>query len=91
MEGKKSLPVLYHLADHPEDFKTLAVYFKQAAEEGIDSPAVEKAVSLLLNGNAVQKAEKQSKNLIEQSCGHIEKLYAKNEAALLITELFSHL
>lgn len=91
VEGKKSLPVLYHLAEYPEDFKTLAAYFKQAAEEGIDSPAVEKAVSLLLNGNAVQKAEKQSKKLIEQSCEGIEKLYAKTEAALLITELFSHL
>ncbi|MGI5174481.1 polyprenyl synthetase family protein [Treponema sp. OMZ 840] len=91
VEGKKSLPVLYHLQEHPEDLKKLMSYFECAAREGIDSPAVEKAVNLLLGGNAVQRALKQSTDLIEASCTRIQKLYPGTTAVRLITELFSGL
>ncbi|WP_428770970.1 polyprenyl synthetase family protein [Treponema sp. HNW] len=89
VEGKKSLPVLYHLEEHPEDFEKLAACFKQAAEEGIESAAVEKAITLIHTGTALQKASEKSKTLISDACKTIEKLYPGTEGASLIGELFS--
>ena len=89
VEGKKSLPVLYHIQERPEDFEKLAACFKQAAAEGIESPAVEKAITLLSAGDALKKASQKSKTLIADASQKIETLYPDTEAAALIRELFS--
>ena len=56
VEGKKSLPVILHIEKHPEDAPTLTAYFEQAQREGIDSPAVEKAIALLSRSVSEAKA-----------------------------------
>lgn len=89
VEGKKSLPVLYHIQERPEDFEKLAACFKQAAAEGIESSAVEKAITLLSAGGALEKASVKSRSLIADACKKIETLYPGTEGAALITELFS--
>ena len=91
VEGKKSLPVLYHLQKNPGDFKTLAAYFAQAAAEGIHSPAVENAISVLTSGDALQKAQEKSSQLIETSCAGFQNLFPHTEAAAVIGTLFSAL
>ena len=82
VEGKKSLPVLLHIQDKPEDKAQLSAYMAQAAKEGIDSPAVEKCIALLETSGCIQKACQQGKKLIEENCKLLED-------SPLIFELFN--
>lgn len=65
VEGKKSLPVILHIEKYPEDAAALTAYFEQAQREGIDSPAVEKAIALLSSSGSIADAEKQGKKTID--------------------------
>lgn len=65
VEGKKSLPVILHIEKYPEDAAALTAYFEQARREGIDSPAVEKAIALLNSSGSITEAEKQGKKTID--------------------------
>lgn len=56
IEGKKSLPVLLHVQDHPEDKEKIAALFERAAKEGIQSPAIEEAIALLESSGSIKKA-----------------------------------
>lgn len=82
VEGKKSLPVLLHIQDKPEDKAQFSAYMAQAAKEGIDSPAVEKCIALLETSGCIQKACQQGKKLIEENCKLLED-------SPLIFELFN--
>ncbi len=81
VEGKKSLPVLIHAAEHPEDKQKIAAFMKSAASEGIDSPAVEACIELLQKSGCIEKAAEKGKKLIEESC--------KGFNSAQITELFT--
>ena len=90
VEGKKSLPVLLHLQKNPQDEKILAQYFTQAKNEGIESPAVEKAIQLLTQSGAVEQAAKKGSELVTQKSQDLALLYGtKTEIGTLIEELFN--
>ena len=90
VEGKKSLPVLLHLQKNPQDEKILAQYFTQAKNEGIESPAVEKAIQLLTQSGAVEQAAKKGSELVTQKSQELALLYeTKTEIGTLIEELFN--
>lgn len=89
VEGKKSLPVILHLKENPDDKKLITDYFNRASVEGPDSPAVEKCVTLLNESGAVAKAAEISRKLITESCGAIVEHWNGNEAAGLISALFT--
>ena len=82
VEGKKSLPVLIHVQEHPEDTEKICSLMNQAANEGIDSPAVEECIKLLNTSDCIKTAALEGKELINRSC-------AKFEQNPLITELFN--
>jgi len=88
VEGKKSLPILYHLEQKPQDFDQLMDCFKQAAREGIDSRAIEKAITIITTSDAIEKARIQSSQLIQNSCSAIKSHFPNTEAANLIEKLF---
>ena len=71
VEGKKSLPVILHIEKHPEDAADLTACFKQAQKEGIDSPAVERAIAMIQP--SVSDAEKQGRSAIQSV---LERMYA---------------
>ncbi len=56
IEGKKSLPVLLHVQERPQDKEKLAALFERAAKEGIQSPAIEETISLLESSGSIKKA-----------------------------------
>lgn len=91
VEGKKSLPVLLFLQEHPEHFETLMFYFEKAKQHGIDSEYVEKAIILLHKSNALEIAKKKSIELINNSCNAIIKNYATTAQAQNIKTLFQTL
>ncbi len=91
VEGKKSLPVILHIKSNPQDAHELEELFEKAAKEGIDSPAVEKAISLLSSGGFIQKAENSGRELVGQKARELSEFFgnADSEAAGLIKELFA--
>lgn len=94
VEGKKSLPVLLHIQENPEDRKKIASYFSQASKEGIDSPAVEACIELLSSKGAVQKALKKGRSIIEESITAFTEIIPdskESESASMIRELFSEM
>ena len=88
VEGKKSLPVIIHLSENPQDLEKIKGFFTEARKDGIDSPAVESCIALLTESGAVSRAKSYSAELIEKSIGSIEKEYSACEASVLIAELF---
>jgi len=90
VEGKKSLPVLIHLEKNPGDAQRIASLFSQARSEGIDSPAVEEAISILTNSGAVDEAKSRGQKIIEENADNLATLFGTpdSKAAGLIKELF---
>lgn len=90
VEGKKSLPVLLHLKNNPKDKDILISLFKEAKKDGIESPAVEKAISLLTESGAVQEAKNTGEKFIQQNSNLFTEFFdTPSENAMLIRELFS--
>jgi octaprenyl-diphosphate synthase len=91
VEGKKSLPILLHLQENPNDFDIIMSCFSRARKEGIESPAVEECILLIEKGNALSKAKNMASSLITQSCNEIVNTYGDNEYTKRITTLFTNM
>lgn len=91
VEGKKSLPILLHLQHNPQDLETLKDYFTQAQIQGVDSPAVEEAITLVSNSGALEKASQQARFLIQTACKRVEELYPGTVASQKIKVLFNNM
>ena len=81
VEGKKSLPVLIHVAERPDEKLKVTKFMKTAAAGGIDSPAVEECIALLQSSGCIEKAAERGRKLIEESCSRFN--------VPQITELFT--
>ncbi len=89
VEGKKSLPVILYLQENPEKKELLLKLFRQAEEEGIDSPAVEECINLISSSNALVQAKKIADEIMEETFAKIKNMYPDNNARVLIFELFN--
>ena len=91
VEGKKSLPVLIHIRENPDDKEKIAALFEKASREGIDSPAVEECIALLQSKGAVQKALERGIDVISTNISSLTDIFNSAESsksAKLIKELF---
>ena len=88
VEGKKSMPAILHIEKHPEDAAALTAYFEQARREGIDSPAVEKAIALLSSSGSIADAEVQGRGAIDSVLEQLDGRYG-SAAKELFGALFS--
>ena len=86
VEGKKSLPVILHIEKYPEDAAALTAYFEQARREGIDSPAVEKAIALLNSSGSITEAEKQVRSAIDSVLKRLDERHGNT-----VREIFGKL
>lgn len=66
-EGKKSLPVILHITNNPEDKEIIAEYMKDAKQNGITSSSIEKCISLLEEKNSIKQAFDIGLKLIEEN------------------------
>ena len=64
----------------------MAAYFEQAQREGIDSPAVEKAIALL--GSSIAAAEAQGRAAVDSVLHRVQSEYG-SAAAETVGQLFS--
>ena len=88
VEGKKSMPAILHIEKHPEDATVLTAYFEQARREGIDSPAIEKAIALLSSSDSIADAEAQGKKTIDLALEQLAARYG-NAAKEKFKRLFN--
>ena len=88
VEGKKSLPVLLHAQENPDDKAKLAAFMKEAAAHGIDSPAVESCIALLQSSGCIEKAAERGRTLIEQSSSRFDSPEIKELFTSMIPENF---
>ncbi|WP_407397252.1 polyprenyl synthetase family protein [Treponema sp.] len=93
VEGKKSLPVLSFIEKNKgrqDRINALHGCFETAGKEGIDSPAVEEAVHMLIESGAVEESRRKGIEYISNGCDRFLELFGKdNSEALLIKELFT--
>ena len=88
VEGKKSMPAILHIEKHPEDAASLTAYFEQAQREGVDSPAIEKAIALLSSSDSIADAEAQGKKTIDLALEQLAARYG-NAAKEKFKRLFN--
>lgn len=88
VEGKKSMPAILHIEKHPEDAASLTAYFEQARREGVDSPAIEKAIALLSSSGSIADAEAQGKKTIDLALEQLAARYG-NAAKEKFKRLFN--
>jgi len=88
VEGKKSLPVIFHLEKKPDDIKFLSNAFTRARAEGIDSPIIESVIARLTDSGAVENARLYGIQLIEASCLTVRGRYPGQDTTELIAGLF---
>lgn len=92
VEGKKSLPVLMHIEENPQDKDRIASCFIKARKEGIMSDSVEECISILEKGGCIKKAFEKGHSLVRQKSlelvGMFEKDNNLSESAKAIVDLF---
>ena len=90
VEGKKSFVVVTHIETRPHDAPTIALYFEQAAREGITSAAVDRLIELVRGSGALERASAAAHSLIETARARFEALFpAEREQVRLIIDLFA--
>lgn len=92
VEGKKSLPVLIHIAEHPCDAERIARCFEAAGREGIASPSVEECISILDSGGSLKKAAESGRACILENAARLTEVLGGSgggESAGLIKKLFA--
>lgn len=90
VEGKKSLPVLLHAGKRPQDKERLSLLFERAENEGIQSPAVEEAISLMQESGAIKEAFEFGEETVRQKALELTSILSDNSsgAAQMILALF---
>lgn len=89
VEGKKSLPILIFFEKCSEIEKNqLFEYFDDAKINGIESPCVEKAISLLEKYDCINQAKTQGIKTLNSALEEIEKLFGSGKSVQLIKSLF---
>lgn len=68
VEGKKSLPILLHILQRPQDKAKISELLLRAQNEGIESSAVEECISLLETSNCINSAALLGQQLIQENC-----------------------
>lgn len=89
IEGKKSLPVIYHVAENPEDSLRLQKLFEQAKKTAArnDRRAIDEAAELLIGSGATRKAWIKGQRLLVQGREELKKLLPDNQARFALIHL----
>ena len=86
VEGKKSLPVIFHLAEHPGDKPVFLDLFTRAAAKGFAhaEDEIEKAIGLMERSGAVAKAKTRGTKLLLYASDRIGKAFGSSNAAQIM-------
>ena len=79
VEGKKSLPVLIHIENCPDDKEKISNYFQNAQKEGIISVDIENCIELLEKSGSIKKAFESGRALVKEKTLELVHLFEKSE------------
>ncbi|MBI9107740.1 MAG: polyprenyl synthetase family protein [Spirochaetales bacterium] len=90
VEGKKSLPVIFHAMADPDSIPRLVELFDEAAELGADAGKVqiEEAISLLEGSGSIERARNRAFEMIRGAKGMIEKSFQNSSALDSLSSMF---
>ncbi len=89
VEGKKSLPVIYHLKKNPEDKALLAELFVQAERKGFENAEkeIEAAAALLEGSGSISRAKERGITILSRASERIAEAFGEGEASVLMREI----
>lgn len=89
VEGKKSLPVIFHVDMHPADSDRIAKLFSAAREAGIDSAGKEitEAIDIISASGALDKASETGENMLKEAMEEVLKIFPSCSARDEIIQL----
>jgi len=89
IEGKRSLPVIYHVERNPEDSFRLQKLFERAKKTAPqdDRRAIDEALELLIGSGATLRARLKGQNLLIQGRDELKKLLPDNQARFALIHL----
>ena len=89
IEGKRSLPVIYHVAENPQDSFRLQNLFERARKTAVqdDRGAISEAVELLHDSGAILRARSKGQHMLAQGCDELKKLLPDNRPGLALIHL----
>lgn len=87
VEGKKSLPVIYHLREHPEDSSRLQELFALAGEKKFKEAAreIDLAIGMMEKSGSIEKARRRGESLLLDASIRIKSTFTENETSLIMT------
>jgi octaprenyl-diphosphate synthase len=90
VEGKKSLPVIFHAMADPDSIPRLVKLFGAAAELGADTgrAQIEEAIKLMEESGSINRARNRAFEMIRGTKGMIEKSFQNSTALDAMTGLF---
>jgi octaprenyl-diphosphate synthase len=89
VEGKKSLPVILHAAEHPDDIPLLTRLFAEAAEKAPqgDWTPVKEAIALLSDSGSINAARQKGRALLGEGRSELESRLPEGEGRELLVSL----
>jgi octaprenyl-diphosphate synthase len=89
IEGKKSLPIILYLNQHPEQRSRIRGLFEVAgeADETAAWSAVKELIDLIAPSGCLEAAEAQARDLLQETRGSFEALAPPSEARNQLIEL----
>ncbi|MEA1911457.1 MAG: polyprenyl synthetase family protein [Spirochaetota bacterium] len=92
VEGKKSLPVIYHLQKKPSDLPILETLFKRAKEKRFEKATAEidEAIDLITSSGALEAAKKRAQELLKISEITVSENFKRSEASDLIVYMLQN-
>lgn len=86
VEGKKSLPVIYHLEEKPEDKDLFAGLFASAGQKGFSeaSGEIDEVISLLEKSGSITKARQRAEAILQEASNAVGDLSGDTDAGLLL-------
>ena len=90
VEGKKSLPVIFHAMADPESIPEFGKLFKEAGELGCTegSVQIEKAIKMLEGSGSIDRARSRAFEMIRGAKGTIEKSFQPSAALDSLINMF---
>jgi len=86
VEGKKSLPVIYHLEKRPEDKSVFAKLFASAGEKGFSgaSGEIEEVIALLEASGSIERARKRAESILREASDALGGISGDSEPGLIM-------
>lgn len=90
VEGKKSLPVIFHAMADPDSLPRLVELFDSAAELGADAgrAQIDEAIAMMEESGSLERARNRAFEMLRGAKGMIEKSFQSSTALDALTAMF---